>query len=123
MCHSKTKDLAATLKQAEVVVVAAGRAHLIGADFVRAGQIIVDVGINWDEATQKLVGDVNTEQVAPLVSVSGTDANFLLLTLVDGLLNLTIFLKMQFASRCLWQRKKPQTQEERIQVLKDVQIQ
>ncbi len=68
VCHSKTKDLAATLKQAEVVVVAAGRAHLIGADFVRAGQTIVDVGINWDEAAQKLVGDVNTEQVAPLVS-------------------------------------------------------
>ena len=68
VCHSKTKDLAATLKQAEVVVVAAGRAHLIGADYVRAGQTIVDVGINWDEAAQKLVGDVNTEQVAPLAS-------------------------------------------------------
>ena len=68
VCHSKTKDLAATLKQADVVVVAAGRAHLIGADCVRAGQTIIDVGINWDEATQKLVGDVNTEQVAPLVS-------------------------------------------------------
>ena len=68
VCHSKTKDLAATLKQAEVVVVAAGRAHLIGADCVRAGQTIVDVGINWDEDAQKLVGDVNTEQVAPLVS-------------------------------------------------------
>ena len=68
VCHSKTKDLAATLKQAEVVVVAAGRAYLIGADYVRAGQTIIDVGINWDEATQKLVGDVNTEQVAPLVS-------------------------------------------------------
>ncbi len=68
VCHSKTKDLAATLKQAEVVVVAAGRAHLIGADYVRAGQTIVDVGINWDEDAQKLVGDVNTEQVAPLVS-------------------------------------------------------
>ena len=38
VCHSKTKDLAATLKQAEVVVVAAGRAHLIGADYVRDGQ-------------------------------------------------------------------------------------
>lgn len=68
VCHSKTKDLAAVLKQAEVVVVAAGRAHLIGADYVRAGQTIIDVGINWDEAAQKLVGDVNTEQVAPLVS-------------------------------------------------------
>ena len=68
MCHSKTKDLAATLKQADVVVVAAGRAHLIGADYVRAGQTIIDVGINWDEAAQKLVGDVSTEQVAPLVS-------------------------------------------------------
>ena len=68
VCHSKTKDLAATLKQADVVVVAAGRAHLIDADYVRAGQTIIDVGINWDEAAQKLVGDVDTEQVAPLVS-------------------------------------------------------
>ncbi len=66
---AKTKDLAATLKQSGGrVVVAAGRAHLIGADYVRDGQTIIDVGINWDEAAQKLVGDVNTEQVAPLVS-------------------------------------------------------
>lgn len=56
VCHTKTKDLAEKCRRADIVVVAAGHAKLIGADCVRDGQIIVDVGTNVDE-TGKLCGD------------------------------------------------------------------
>ncbi len=59
MCHTHTKDLAAHLRAADIVVAAAGHAKTVGAECVREGQVIVDVGINWDEAAGKLVGDVD----------------------------------------------------------------
>ena len=68
LCHSRTVDLPSVTREAEILVVAAGRARMIGSGYVAPGQTVIDVGINWDEAAQKLVGDVDTEQVAPLVS-------------------------------------------------------
>ena len=65
MCHSKTRDLAECCREA--VVVACGRARMVGADCVRAGQVVVDVGINWDEGAGRLVGDVDFDAVEPLV--------------------------------------------------------
>ena len=58
ICHSRTRDLAAVTREAEVLVVAAGRAGLIGPDFVAPGAIVVDVGTN---ATPDggLAGDVD----------------------------------------------------------------
>ena len=58
-CHTHTRDLAAECRAADIVVAAVGRARTIGADAVREGQTIIDVGINWDEAAGKLVGDVD----------------------------------------------------------------
>ena len=52
-CHTHTRDLAAECRSADIVVAAVGRARTIGADAVREGQTIVDVGINWDEAAGK----------------------------------------------------------------------
>ena len=46
-CHTHTRDLAAECRSADIVVAAVGRARTIGADAVREGQTIVDVGINW----------------------------------------------------------------------------
>lgn len=66
-CHSRTADLAACCRRADVVVAALGRARAIGADFVRPGQTVVDVGINWDEAAGRLVGDVDFDAVEPVV--------------------------------------------------------
>ncbi len=68
MCHTHTRDLAAACRAADVVVAAAGHARTIGAEAVRAGQVIVDVGINWDAAAGKLVGDVDFESVEPEVA-------------------------------------------------------
>ena len=68
MCHTKTRDLAAHSRQADIVVVAAGHPGTLRADAVRAGQIVVDVGINWDEAASRLVGDVAYDEVVPIVA-------------------------------------------------------
>ena len=67
MCHSKTRDLAQCCREANVLVVACGRARMVGADCVRPGQVVVDVGINWDESAGRLVGDVDFDAVEPIV--------------------------------------------------------
>ena len=67
MCHTRTRDIAAACRAAELLVVATGHIGTVGADAVRAGQTIIDVGINWDEAAGKLCGDVAFDEVEPLV--------------------------------------------------------
>lgn len=66
-CHTHTRDLAAECRSADIVVAAVGRARTIGVDAVREGQTIIDVGINWDEAAGKLVGDVDFDATEPIV--------------------------------------------------------
>jgi len=56
ICHSRTRDLPAVVREADVVVAAVGRARMITADMVREGATVVDVGINRVEG--KVVGDV-----------------------------------------------------------------
>lgn len=67
MCHTRTRDLAAACAAAEILVVAAGSRGCVGADSVAPGQVIIDVGINWDEKSGRLVGDVLYDEVAPIV--------------------------------------------------------
>src|SRR5438552_6060817 len=63
MCHTRTRDLAAHTRRADVLCVAAGRPLTVTADMVKAGAWVVDVGINRLE-TGKLVGDVDFAGVA-----------------------------------------------------------
>ncbi|MFE7115624.1 bifunctional 5,10-methylenetetrahydrofolate dehydrogenase/5,10-methenyltetrahydrofolate cyclohydrolase [Streptomyces sp. NPDC057654] len=63
VCHSRTKDLAAVTSAADVVVAAVGRAGLIGAEHVRAGAVVVDVGTNPTD-DGGLTGDVDAASVA-----------------------------------------------------------
>ena len=58
MCHSRTRDLAATVRSADVVVAAIGRPEMIRGEWVKEGAIVIDVGINR-LTTGKLVGDVD----------------------------------------------------------------
>ncbi|MBQ3266813.1 MAG: bifunctional 5,10-methylene-tetrahydrofolate dehydrogenase/5,10-methylene-tetrahydrofolate cyclohydrolase [Atopobiaceae bacterium] len=67
MCHTRTRDLAAECAKAEILVVAAGHIGTVGADSVASGQVVIDVGINWDEAAGKLCGDVLFDEVEPIV--------------------------------------------------------
>jgi methylenetetrahydrofolate dehydrogenase (NADP+)/methenyltetrahydrofolate cyclohydrolase len=67
VCNSKTPDLAAHTRAADVLVAAAGRARLVTAQMVKAGAVVIDVGINRD-ANGKLVGDVDYERVREIAS-------------------------------------------------------
>jgi methylenetetrahydrofolate dehydrogenase (NADP+) / methenyltetrahydrofolate cyclohydrolase len=69
MAHSKTPDLKATTLNADIVVAAVGQPHLITADMIKPGAIVIDVGINriLDNAGKAyLVGDVDFETVRPV---------------------------------------------------------
>jgi methylenetetrahydrofolate dehydrogenase (NADP+)/methenyltetrahydrofolate cyclohydrolase len=61
-CHSRTRDLAAVCRRADVLVVAAGRAGLVRADWVKPGATVIDVGINRTD--DGLTGDVAFDEVA-----------------------------------------------------------
>jgi methylenetetrahydrofolate dehydrogenase (NADP+)/methenyltetrahydrofolate cyclohydrolase len=62
VCHSGTKDLAAFTRQADVVVAAVGKRKVLTADMVKPGAVVIDVGMNRDEAG-KLCGDVDFDAV------------------------------------------------------------
>ncbi|SDF29132.1 bifunctional 5,10-methylenetetrahydrofolate dehydrogenase/5,10-methenyltetrahydrofolate cyclohydrolase [Sporolituus thermophilus] len=66
VCHSKTGDLAALTRQADVLIAAAGRPALIGPDMVRPGAVVIDVGIN--EVNGAVVGDVAYDAVLPVAA-------------------------------------------------------
>ena len=68
MCHTRTRDLPTVCRRSDVLVVAAGHAGTVRADAVRAEQVVVDVGINWDETAGKLCGDVSFDEVEPIVA-------------------------------------------------------
>ncbi|MEV6970401.1 bifunctional 5,10-methylenetetrahydrofolate dehydrogenase/5,10-methenyltetrahydrofolate cyclohydrolase [Hamadaea sp. NPDC051192] len=65
VAHSRTRDLAAVCRQADVLVAAVGRAHLIGADHIKPGAVVIDVGTN-PTADGGLTGDVD-----PAVTTAG----------------------------------------------------
>ena len=66
ICHTRTVDMPSVAREADIVIVAAGRAGVVGADYVREGQTIIDVGINVN-AEGKLCGDVDYAAVEPIV--------------------------------------------------------
>ncbi len=65
VCHSRTKDLAAVCRRADILVAAVGRAKFVTADMVKPGAAVIDVGINRDE-NGKLCGDVDFAAVEPI---------------------------------------------------------
>ncbi len=73
-CHTKTKELAALCRGADILVVAAGHPKLIGAEHFASGQVVLDIGINFDEQG-KMCGDVDGEaalgKVAAITPVPG----------------------------------------------------
>lgn len=67
ICHTRTADLAATCRDAEILVAAAGKAKMVGASMAGEGAVVVDVGINMDPEGN-LCGDVDFEAVEPKAS-------------------------------------------------------
>lgn len=68
VCNSKTPDLAAVTREADIVVAATGRGGLIGPEMLKDGAVVVDVGITRD-ATGKIRGDAEMEKVLEKVSL------------------------------------------------------
>lgn len=58
LCHSKTENAAEIAREADILVAATGRRESAGAAYFRAGQTVIDVGIHYNEETQKLCGDI-----------------------------------------------------------------
>lgn len=65
VCHHMTRSVAMHSRRADVVVVAVGKAHLIGSDMIKPGAVVIDIGINQIDTPDgtKIVGDVDTDAV------------------------------------------------------------
>ena len=64
ICHSKTKNLAAICREADILVAAVGRPKFVTEDMVKPGAVVIDVGMDRDE-NGKLCGDVDFAHVEP----------------------------------------------------------
>lgn len=67
IAHSRTVDLPAVAKEADILVVAIGRGHFVTKEFVKPGAVVIDVGMNRDE-NGKLIGDVKFDEVSEVAS-------------------------------------------------------
>lgn len=66
VCHSRTRDLPAVCREADLLVAAIGRAEMIDATYVKPGAVVIDVGINRTD--KGMVGDVDYASVEPIAS-------------------------------------------------------
>lgn len=67
IAHSRTKNLPELCKQADILIVAIGKPRFVGAEYVKEGAVVIDVGIHRDE-NNKLCGDVKFDEVEPIAS-------------------------------------------------------
>lgn len=67
VCHTKTKDMASVAREADVIIAAAGKAGVVGEGFFKEGQVVIDVGINFDEEGN-MKGDVDFAAAEPVVA-------------------------------------------------------
>jgi methylenetetrahydrofolate dehydrogenase (NADP+) / methenyltetrahydrofolate cyclohydrolase len=90
ICHSATRDLPALVRQADIVVAAMGKAAFVRGEWIRAGAIVIDVGINRN-ADGKLVGDVDfdgaRERAAWITPVPGGVGPMTIATLLANTLH------------------------------------
>ncbi len=68
ICHSKTNDMKDIVSKADIIVSAIGKAESLTADYFGEGQVVIDVGINYSDSKNKLVGDVCFEEVSEKVA-------------------------------------------------------
>ena len=67
VCHTRTVDMTELARNAEILIVAAGKTESLTKDYFSPGQIVIDVGINWNEEKGKLCGDVLFSDAEPIV--------------------------------------------------------
>lgn len=66
-CHTKTVEPEKIAREADILIAAVGSLHSVGKEYTNPNQVIIDVGINWDESIGKIAGDVDFDEVEPLV--------------------------------------------------------
>lgn len=66
-CHTRTVDVPSITRAADILVAASGRLHSVTKEYTNPDQVVIDVGINWDEEKGGLSGDVAFEEVEPFV--------------------------------------------------------
>ena len=90
VCHRFTKDLEAEVRRAEILVVAVGKSGIVKGDWIKPGAIVIDVGINRNEAG-KLVGDIDfdvaKEKAAWITPVPGGVGPMTVATLLQNTLD------------------------------------
>jgi methylenetetrahydrofolate dehydrogenase (NADP+)/methenyltetrahydrofolate cyclohydrolase len=100
--HSRTRDLPAVVRQADILIAAIGRPHFVTADMVREGAVVIDVGINHvdDPSTEKgyrIVGDVDFDAVSDKASyITPVPGGVGLMTVTSLLLNTLKAYKKRF---------------------------
>ena len=68
VCHSQSINIPAITRDADIIISCTGQMESVNAEYVREGQIVIDVGITYNEKKQKLCGDVLFEEVEPIVA-------------------------------------------------------
>lgn len=95
-CHTRTVDMPSVTRQAEILVVAAGKARMVTGDMVKDGVVVIDVEMDKDPETGKLCGDVDFESVAPKASA--------ITPVPGGVGTMTIACLMQNTIECFFNR-------------------
>ena len=67
VCHTRTEDLAALTRQADLIVTATGHINTLTREHLTRGQVVIDIGLTYDEARGKLCGDVDHEAAEEIV--------------------------------------------------------
>jgi len=68
VCHTRTADMPSVVRNAEILIVAAGKMESLTKEYFSPGQIVIDVGINWNDKKGKLCGDVKFDEAEPVVA-------------------------------------------------------
>ena len=68
ICHTRTQDVPSVAREADVLIVCSGQMESVGAEYTREGQVVIDVGISWNEAKGKLCGDCRFDEVAEVAA-------------------------------------------------------
>lgn len=67
-CHTKTVSMPSIARTADILIACTGKMESIGAEYLRKGQVVIDVGIGWNEEKGKLCGDVKFEEAEPVAA-------------------------------------------------------
>ncbi len=97
ICHSRTQNLAFHTKNADMVISAVGKKHLITTDMIQSGALVVDVGINVEEGTEgrKLFGDCDTENISKIADITPVPGGVGPMTIVMLLGNVLLAQELQ----------------------------